>query len=161
MLQLFLITQLYDERPHKIKFQNRPDSSSPDIRRSVSLNCFTSSTLLAWLVYLWNLFLCTLRTNLELKVLSQTPHTTDIPSKWFASMWWLITLTRPSFPHTLQIKAFACFGLPFAVPAGIILLLFSRCILAMFSKRLIKFQKISKKIYYEKKLTLTNKSSAS
>ena len=54
-------------------------------------------------IYLWNLLLCTSKLFLEEKVLSQCSQGRDIPSKWWASMWFLIWFTRPSLPHILQM----------------------------------------------------------
>ena len=75
---------------------------------------------------IWNLFLCFLNVCLEQNTFSQKRHGIDIPSTWFASMWYLIDLSSPSFPQTLQIKADLCLADPFGCfPAGIRLRLFS------------------------------------
>ena len=84
-------------------------------------------------IYLWNLLLCTSKLFLEEKVLSQCSQGRDIPSKWWASMWFLIWFTRPSLPHILQMDEVFWCGAPFAcLPAGIIRWPFS--IIALCSK---------------------------
>ena len=49
-----------------------------------------------------------LKLFLELKVLSQRLQGMTTPSRWFASMWFLMSLPWPSFPHTLQISGNWC-----------------------------------------------------
>ena len=60
-----------------------------------------------------NLLVCwrdlwVLKLFLDLKVLSQRLQGMTTPSRWFASMWFLMSLKWPSFPHTLQISANWC-----------------------------------------------------
>ena len=50
--------------------------------------------------------MCWFKVFLDLNVLSHWLHGIDTPSKWFASMWFLITVAPPSLPHILQIFAF-------------------------------------------------------
>ena len=59
------------------------------------------------------LFVCwrdlwVLKLFLDLKVLSQRLQGMTTHSRWFASMWFLMSLPWPSFPHTLQISANWC-----------------------------------------------------
>ena len=60
-----------------------------------------------------NLFVCwrdllVLKLFLDLKVLSQRLQGMTTPSRWFASMWFLMSLPWPSFTHPLQISGNWC-----------------------------------------------------
>ena len=60
-----------------------------------------------------NLFVCwrdlwVLKLFLDLKVLSQRLQGMTTPSRWFASMWFLMSLPWLPFPQTLQISANWC-----------------------------------------------------
>ena len=59
-------------------------------------------------MWVWWCLLCSLRPFLDLKVLSQRLQGMTTHSRWFASMWFLMSLPWPSFPHTLQISANWC-----------------------------------------------------
>ena len=61
---------------------------------------------LLYLIYLSKqVYLCLLNWFLDLKVFPQTLQGSEIPSRWFDSMWSLMAIPSPSFPHTLQISA--------------------------------------------------------
>ena len=78
------------------------------------------------LIYLWDVLLCWLKAFREEKVLSQRPHGISIPSRWLASMWFLIQVASPSLPHTLQMRDTSCLGVPSnCLPDGIIFWPFS------------------------------------
>ena len=77
-------------------------------------------------IYLMCVLLCFSELFLEEWVLLQKSHGIDIPSKWLASMWFLMWIVKPSLPHTLQMDDVSCFGLPCACfPWGIIFWHFS------------------------------------
>ena len=59
---------------------------------------FQNLNELFWCCLLWGLY-----EFLDLKVLLQRLQGITIPSKWFASMWSLMALSFPSFPHTLHL----------------------------------------------------------
>ena len=65
---------------------------------SQSISCPEKQTFIKWCLHLWMSKGC-----LHLTVLSHRLQGIATPSKWFASMWSLITWGRPSFPHALQI----------------------------------------------------------
>ena len=74
----------------------------------------------------WFLLLCFPSAFLEPNGFPQKSHGIDIPSKWLTSIWFLMCETLSSFPHTLQMKALFCLGVPpDCFPSGIMLLLFS------------------------------------
>ena len=50
--------------------------------------------------------MCLLKLFLNLKSFPQTLHGRDTPSKWWPSIWSLMAIKYPSFPHSLQILAF-------------------------------------------------------
>ena len=56
--------------------------------------------------------LCLHKLFLDLNSFPKTLQGMDIPSRWLASMWSLILIACPSFPHTLQILALG-FSFPF------------------------------------------------
>ena len=60
----------------------------------------TSLFFFSFAIYLSTLLLCILKLTLALKVFPQCSHRMDIPSKWFASIWFLIAWLVPHF-HTL------------------------------------------------------------
>ena len=66
--------------------------------------CIIEDTILAIWPYLF-IQLCFLNIILDLKIFPQTLQGSETPSKWFASMWSLMPMLCPSFPHTLQILA--------------------------------------------------------
>ena len=97
----------------------------------LNLPCFLASQVLCFfffwgLIYLWYLLLWLLKVFLEEKVLSQRSQGIHIPSRWLASMWFLIQVASPSLPHTLQMRDTSCLGVPSnCLPDGIIFWPFS------------------------------------
>lgn len=56
-------------------------------------------------------YLCFVSEFLELNTLLQRPQRIEIPAIWFASMWCIMFVRLPSFPHTLHIRALPLFVL--------------------------------------------------
>ena len=65
---------------------------------------------------LWNLSLCCASPFREALVIPHMLHGRTIPLMWLASMWLVMFLNCPSFPHTLQILALSFpFGIRFSL----------------------------------------------
>ena len=69
---------------------------------------------------LCNVDTCFCKVFLNLNVFSQLLQGMDTPSKWYSSMWLLMLVGCPSFPHFLQI-----FAVVFLLPVSIIFWLVS------------------------------------
>ena len=56
-------------------------------------------------MFLWYLEIWVRKAALDLNIFSHRLQGTDTPSKWLASMWFVLAVACPSFPQTLQILA--------------------------------------------------------